>query len=304
MSNTKIITTTKLSEPEIHNIYDLATGTWQYIVADPSTLHAIIIDSVLDFDPTTRSISTQTADSLLTLIAVHNYTIDKILETHIHADHLTAASYLQNRLAEKQGFRSRIGIGKRITQVQELFAKRYGIARAEWEGVFDDLFEDDQEFEVGEMVVKVLHLPGHTPDHVGYVVGDNVFCGDSVFHPSIGTARCDFPGGDESQLYHSARKLLQMPEHMRIYTGHDYLSDERDTPIPWLSVRDHKEQNPWVGQAVSEQDFVAKRQERDRTLKEPRLLHDSLQVNVRAGRMAGGERTLHLPIQAGGVEEW
>jgi glyoxylase-like metal-dependent hydrolase (beta-lactamase superfamily II) len=133
---------------------------------------------------------------------------------------------------------------------------------------------------------------------------DNVFCGDSLFHPSIGTARCDFPGGDASQLYASAQKLLKMPEPVRIYMGHDYLSYERDTPVPWLSVREHKEQNPWVGQAVSEQDFVAKRQERDMTLKEPKLLHESFQVNVRAGRMAGGKRTLHFPANVGGGEEW
>lgn len=170
MPNTNNMTT-KFRDPKIHNIYDLATGTWQYLVADPSTLHAIIIDSVLDYDPTTRIISTTTADSLLSLITMHNYTIGKILETHIHADHLTAASYLQDRLAEKQGHKPRIGIGKRITQVQGLFAKIYGITREEYEDIFDDLFDDDEEFELGDMIVKVMHLPGHTPDHVGYVNG-------------------------------------------------------------------------------------------------------------------------------------
>lgn len=129
---------------------------------------------MLDYDATTRIISIKTAESLLSLIKVQNYTIDKILETHIHADHLTAASYLQNRLAEKQEFKPRIGIGKRITQVQELFAKKYGIAREVYEDVFDDLFEDDEQFTIGEMVVKVMHLPGHTPDHVGYVVGSKI----------------------------------------------------------------------------------------------------------------------------------
>jgi len=132
---------------------------------------------------------------------------------------------------------------------------------------------------------------------------DNVFCGDSLFHPSIGTARCDFPGGDASSLYLSAQKLLQMPEHVRIYTGHDYLSNERDTPVPWLSVRDHKEQNAWAGNGVSKHDFVARRQQRDKALKEPRLLHESLQVNVRAGRLprqlSGGQRTLCLPMKVG-----
>lgn len=171
---TNIVTTNEFFDPKIHSIYDLATGTWQYLVADPSTLHAIIIDSVLDYDATTRIISIKTAESLLSLIKVQNYTIDKILETHIHADHLTAASYLQNRLAEKQEFKPRIGIGKRITQVQELFAKKYGIAREVYEDVFDDLFEDDEQFTIGEMVVKVMHLPGHTPDHVGYVVGSKI----------------------------------------------------------------------------------------------------------------------------------
>jgi glyoxylase-like metal-dependent hydrolase (beta-lactamase superfamily II) len=159
------------SNPTIHPLYEPQTGTWQYIVACPTTRQAVIIDSVLDYDPSTRTISTQTADNLLSFIKAQNYTISRILETHIHADHLTAASYLAHRLAEKQGSKPPICIGKRITQVQELFGQKYGIERVEYEGVFDKMWEDDEEFSIGDLTAKTIHLPGHTPDHIGYIVG-------------------------------------------------------------------------------------------------------------------------------------
>jgi hypothetical protein len=163
--------TTKSSEPTIHSIYEPVTGTWQYIVADPSSLQAVIIDSVLDYDPSCQTISTQTADSLLSLISQHGYQITRILETHAHADHLTAAAYLQHQLGKKQGLRPPICIGKRITQVQEVFGKRYGAPKEQYEGSFDELLDDDQCFRIGDLVAKVVHLPGHTPDHIGYIVG-------------------------------------------------------------------------------------------------------------------------------------
>jgi len=152
-------------------MYEPRTGTWQYVVADPLTKKAIIIDSVLDYDPATPKISTSTADAILSLVAQNGYHVDKIVETHAHADHLTAASYLQNRLSRQQGgSKPAIGIGKRIRQVQELFAQRYGIAAGEYEGVFDNLFEDEETFHIGQLTAKVIHLPGHTPDHVGYQI--------------------------------------------------------------------------------------------------------------------------------------
>jgi glyoxylase-like metal-dependent hydrolase (beta-lactamase superfamily II) len=161
----------KLRFPIVHPIYEPTSGTWQYLVADPETLQAIVIDSVLDYNSSKQTISTSTADSLLSTIAQHGYTITKILETHAHADHLTAAAYMQHRLEQTQGFKPPIGIGKRIVRVQEMFGKRYGVPDVEWQGAFDELFEDGEEFAHGKMRVEVVHLPGHTPDHVGYVVG-------------------------------------------------------------------------------------------------------------------------------------
>jgi len=160
----------KPHEPCIHSIYEPRTGTWQYVVADPLTKKAIIIDSVLDYDPATQKISTSTADAILSLVAQNGYHVDKIVETHAHADHLTAASYLQHRLSQMQGSKPAIGIGKRITQVQELFAQRYGITANEYEDVFDNLFEDEETFQIGQLTAKVIHLPGHTPDHIGYQI--------------------------------------------------------------------------------------------------------------------------------------
>lgn len=159
------------SEPVIHPIFEKVTGTWQYIVADPLTLCAIIIDSVLDYDPITQAISTTAADSLLCLVKENGYTIERILETHAHADHLTAAFYIQQRLLKETGQRPPVGIGKRIVQVQELFGKTYGVPKDEYQGVFDDLIDDDETFGFGQMMATALHLPGHTPDHMGYKIG-------------------------------------------------------------------------------------------------------------------------------------
>lgn len=162
---------TSTKEPKIHDIFETVTGTWQYIVADPATLTAVIIDPVLNYDPATQVITTHSADALLSLVKKEGYKVDRILETHAHADHLTAASYLQSRLAQTQGFKPPIGIGKRIEQVQKLFGQRYGLAKEEWNGVFDKLFEDDETFSIGELTAKAIHLPGHTPDHLGYQIG-------------------------------------------------------------------------------------------------------------------------------------
>lgn len=161
----------KSKQPIIHDIFETATSTWQYIVADPSTRTAVIIDPVLDYDSATQTITTASADKLLSLIQKEGYKIDRILETHAHADHLTAASYLQSRLESMQDFKPPIGVGKRIEQVQKLFAQRYGIPKEEWSGVFDKLFEDDETFPIGELTATAIHLPGHTPDHLGYQIG-------------------------------------------------------------------------------------------------------------------------------------
>ncbi|KAH7133949.1 putative metallo-beta-lactamase domain protein [Dactylonectria macrodidyma] len=293
-------------EPTVHDIFEPKTSTWQYIVADPSTLTAVIIDPVLDYDPATLVVATETADALLSLIEKNGYKIDWILETHAHADHLTSVSYLQKRLAEEQGNKPRVGIGKRIQQVQELFGGKYGVPAEEYGRVFDKLFDDDEVFSIGKLSATAMHLPGHTPDHLGYKIGDNVFCGDSLFHPDLGTARCDFPGGSASSLFNSGRRLLSLPDHVKIWTGHDYPPDSRAAPVPWMSVKDHKAQNKHLRDGITEEEFVVLRKERDATLAEPRLIHQSLQVNIRAGHLPkaneAGHRLLHVPMKQKGLE--
>ncbi|USP80709.1 hypothetical protein yc1106_07983 [Curvularia clavata] len=293
---------THSQEPTIHSAFEEKTGTWQYIVADPSTKKAVIIDAVLDYDANSRTISTSTADKLLATIISSGYRIEKILETHAHADHLTAASYLQHRLSQMQGFRSPICIGKRIAQVQRFFAAKYDIPAEEYEGVFDQLFEDGESFSLGQLTVSVMHLPGHTPDHLGYQISKNVFCGDSIFHADIGTARCDFPGGSAKDLYTSAKRLLSLPEDVKIWTGHDYPAcPARCEAVPWMTVQDHRQRNKHVSMSVAEEDFLALRQERDAGLAAPKLLDPSLQINIRAGRLPrptlGGERLMLLPVK-------
>lgn len=169
------INSTRPGEPTIHGVFETDTSTWQYLVADPASNHAVIIDPVLDYDPATQTVRTATADSLLKLVKDQGYTIDMILETHVHADHMTAASYIRSKLAQAQSFTPPIGIGKRIEQVQKLFSERYGISKDEWKGVFGKYLDDDETIDIGQLKLSVLHLPGHTPDHVGYRIGGMLF---------------------------------------------------------------------------------------------------------------------------------
>ncbi|KAJ4193839.1 hypothetical protein NW759_016544 [Fusarium solani] len=296
-----------VGEPTVHDLFETVTGTWQYVVADPSTLTAVIIDPVLDYDPVTQAITTKTADLILSLVKDKGYKVERILETHAHADHITAAAYLQKRLTQSQGHKPLIGIGKRIDQVQARFGKGYGVLAKEYECVFDKFFDDDETFDIGNLKAMAIHLPGHTPDHLGYKIGDNVFCGDSIFHADIGTARCDFPGGSASDLYESGRKLLSMPSHVKIWTGHDYPPEERGAPVPFMTVQQHREQNKHVKDGITSDEFVALRNERDASLAAPRLLHQSLQMNIRGGKLPApnesGHRLLHLPLKMK-VEPW
>ncbi|AEO60324.1 hypothetical protein MYCTH_2309474 [Thermothelomyces thermophilus ATCC 42464] len=310
-TNNTDTTTPQAQEPRIHSIFEPQTSTWQYIVADPATRAAVVIDPVLDYDKTTRAISTTAADALLDFIRSEGYTVSHVLETHAHADHLTAAFYLRRRLAALQGQGGRpggdqgaapaVGIGRRIGEVQGLFGKRYGVACDEYDGAFDLLLDDDQVFWIGQLPAQVMHLPGHTPDHVGYRIGDNVFCGDSLFHPALGTARCDFPGGSARALYQSARKLLSLPDHVKVWVGHDYPPEGERAPEPWTTVGEHRARNKHVRDGVTEDEFVQMRNARDKVLGAPRLLHESLQVNIRAGQLPradeSGMRTLRLPIK-------
>ncbi|KAI9923939.1 hypothetical protein ASPWEDRAFT_50326 [Aspergillus wentii DTO 134E9] len=276
-------------QPIIHTVYEKTTGTWQYIVACPDTKDAVIIDPVLDFELSTFTVNTHSADGLLGLIAQQGYTITHILETHAHADHLTASFYLQQTLVASGKPQPQICIGQQILAVQELFGPKYDIPAGDLDNAFDHLFANDEVFNVGRISAKVLHLPGHTPDHVGYIIGENVFTGDSIFNPDVGSARCDFPGGDARTLYKSMKKLLSLPPSFKLYTGHDYPPFHEQVacrePMPYVTVEEQNERNKHAGSASTEEEFVRWRTERDRQLQEPRLIHQALQVNVRGGRM-------------------
>ncbi|KAH6696844.1 putative metallo-beta-lactamase domain protein [Plectosphaerella plurivora] len=294
------------NEPIISHSFHPGTGTWQFLVADPLSKSAVIIDPVLDFDPATSTISTTSADHLLSLVKENGYNIERLLETHAHADHLTASGYLQARLAERQEVAPVTCIGKRITEVQQTFAPRYGIPVEEYRDVFDHLFEDEEVFTIGSVEAKVMHLPGHTPDHIGYLVGGNLFCGDSLFNADVGSARCDFPGGNAHDLYVSVRKVLDLPGHYKLWTGHDYPpgGEGRKDPLPYQTVEEQREKNKHLRKGVVEEEFVTWRSERDGGLGQPRLLHYALQVNVRGGRLprpnSAGDRLLQMPLKMTG----
>ncbi|KZM19254.1 hypothetical protein ST47_g9583 [Ascochyta rabiei] len=266
------------------------TGTFQYIVTDPSSRATVTIDPVLDFDPSTTTISTTSANALLALVAEKSYDAEYVLETHVHADHLSAASYLQAQPRQTQDQAPQIEIGKRTGQDQELFSKRYGVPTHEhsiaFNKLFDDDDDDDEKFRVGGLQSQAIHRPGHTPDHTRYKMGSHVFGGDSLFHADVGTARTDFPGGSAQQLWLSGQKLLALPDETRIWTGHCYPPANRTT---------HKEVDEHLRGCVTEDGLV----------KAPRLLHQSLQINVRGRRLPvpdeDGQRTLRASLKLAGV---
>jgi len=296
-------------EAEVNACYEAKSGTWQYIVADPTSNEAVIIDPVLNFDAASCKISTESADELLSLVTRQNYTISHILETHVHADHLTAAAYLQDQLVKRGSKRPRICIGKRIGQVQSRFSARYHVDAGEMQEAFDHTFEDEEVFYIGKLKAHVIHLPGHTPDHIGYVIGSNVFTGDSIFNPDVGSARCDFPGGSATALFGSMTKLLAFPVDYRLYTGHDYPPDGRRSdseivskPISFTTVGEQRSKNKHVKDGTIKEDFVKWRSERDAGLAEPKLIHQALQFNIRAGHLpkadSEGYRFFRVPLQA------
>ncbi|RPD78055.1 Metallo-hydrolase/oxidoreductase [Lentinus tigrinus ALCF2SS1-7] len=270
------------SDPETPNVFtffEKATSTWQYIVVDPHTSEAVIIDSVLDYDPASGVISTATADGLVSFVEQNGLKVIKILETHAHADHLTAAQYLKQQL----GGDVPVCIGQRIKQVQETFAPIYGLELSSMDNAFDAYLKDNEEFNLGSLSCHVLHLPGHTPDHVGFVIGKAVFTGDSIFNPDVGTARADFPGGNAETLYASMQRLLSLPGEYRLYVGHDYPQNRDQTCFS--TVADQRAENKHVKEGTDATSFIQWRKDRDAVLGAPRLLHPSLQVNIRAGRL-------------------
>lgn len=283
--------------PRITSFFDDVTGTVTHVIADPATGAAAIVDSVLDFDAKSGRTSTASAQRVLDHLAREGLTVQWHLETHAHADHLSAAAWLQERVG------GRIGIGARIREVQGVFKRVFNADDIATDGrPFDHLFEDGERFRIGTLEAEVMATPGHTPACVSYRVGDDVFVGDTLFMPDYGSARCDFPGGDPAQLYRSIRRLLALPGHTRLHLCHDYPPDGR-APAWVSSVAEQRERNLHVRDGVSEASFVAMRRARDATLAAPVLMVPSVQVNVRAGHLPppedDGRRYLKIPIEAG-----
>lgn len=283
------------AHPVVRGFFDPATHTVTYLVSDPETGQAAIIDPVLDYEAASARTSTYSVDAVMRALREAGLILTMVLETHAHADHLTAADHL--RRTEDVP----IGIGERITVVQSTFGPLLDAHDVTHDGiVFDRLYADGDTFLLGNLTVEVIHTPGHTPACVSYRIGDALFTGDTLFMPDYGTARADFPGGDARILYRSIQKLLALPDETRVFVGHDYLPADRADFRFETSVGDQRARNIHIGGGVSEDAFVAMRQARDSTLRAPQLMLPALQINIRAGAMpppeADGRRFLRMPL--------
>lgn len=293
---TERITSASARSPEIKAFFDDDTFTVTYVVSDPETMRAAIVDSVLDYDPHSGRTRTVSADEVIDYVEQQGLTVDWHLETHAHADHLSAAPYLSEKLGGK------IAIGEHIVTVQETFGKLFNAGRdfRRDGSQFDRLWKDGDIFEIGNLKVTVLHVPGHTPACVAYVVGDAVFVGDTTFMPDYGTARADFPGGDARKLYRSMRRILALPPETRLFMCHDYLPDARSDYRWETTVAEQRANNVHAHDGVTEDEFVAMREARDKTLPVPRLILPSVQVNMRAGHLPppeeNGASYLKIPV--------
>ncbi|MCB2136198.1 MAG: MBL fold metallo-hydrolase [Rhodobacteraceae bacterium] len=286
----------KPNKPSVTSFFDDATNTVTFVVKDPGSTTCAIIDSVLDFDYASGRTDTKSADRIVDYVRSEGLTVAWILETHVHADHLSAAPYLQQRIGGK------IGIGEKITVVQDTFGKVFneGTEFQRDGSQFDKLFTEGDTFEIGALSGFVMHTPGHTPACLTYVVGDAAFVGDTLFMPDFGTARCDFPGGSAEALYGSIQRILSLPDETRIFVGHDYKAPGREEYAWETSVAEEKARNVHIGGGKSAEEFVAMRQARDATLAMPKLIIPSLQVNMRAGQMPpkddAGKTFLKVPV--------
>ncbi|RUO57787.1 MBL fold metallo-hydrolase [Idiomarina fontislapidosi] len=283
-------------KPIVTHFFDEPTNTYSYVVQDPNSSHCAVIDSVLDFDYAAGRTSTASAENILKFVSDNALTVDWILETHVHADHLSAAPFLKEHTG------GQLGIGEHIKTVQETFGKAFNEG-TEFErdgSQFDHLFADGDTFSIGELQAKVLHTPGHTPACLTYVIGDAAFVGDTLFMPDYGTARCDFPGGDARTLYRSIQKVFALPDDTRLFMCHDYKAPGRDEYAFETTVAEEKQNNVHVGGGTSEDAFVKMRTEGDATLNMPRLILPSVQINMRAGHFPepedNGQRYLKLPL--------
>ncbi|WP_430429547.1 MBL fold metallo-hydrolase [Parasphingorhabdus sp.] len=282
--------------PIIRAFFDPETFTVTYVVHDAETQCAAVIDSVFNFDPASGRTSLRSADKVIAYVKEQGLTVEWLLETHAHADHLSAAPYLQDKLGGK------IAIGEHIVTVQKVFGTLFN-AGTEFQrdgSDFDHLFADGDRFKIGNLDVTVLHVPGHTPACIAYVIGDAVFVGDTLFMPDYGTARTDFPGGDARKLYQSMRRLLSLPETTRLFMCHDYLPEGRDKYVWETTVAAERKGNIHAHDGVTEDEFVYMRTARDKTLDMPRLILPSVQVNMRAGHLPPAEdngiRYLKIPL--------
>ena len=288
----------KCLRPSIAGFFDEATKPVSYVVHDPTTDEAAIIDSVLDFEVASGRTSNGSADRIIEYVTYNNLKVTWLIETHAHADHISAAPYLQERLGGK------LAIGRGIIRVQEVFGKLFN-AGTDFErdgSQFDKLFEDGETFKVGELEGIALHVPGHTPADMAFIIGDAAFVGDTLFMPDFGTARADFPGGDAHQLYRSIRRLLSLPDETRLFLCHDYKAPGRDEYAWETTVKQQREENVHVKDGVSEEDFVEMRTTRDKTLAMPKLIMPSVQVNIRGGRLPdpedNGVSYIKIPVNA------
>jgi len=285
-------------KPDVKTFFDEATFTASHVASDPETKKAAIIDPVLDFDAASGRTKTASAEAIIDYVREQGFDVEWILETHVHADHLTAAPYLKDKLGGKTG------IGDHVSIIQktfgEIFNAEAGFSRNG--GQFDMLFKDGATFTIGSIEAKVMHTPGHTPACVTYLIGDAGFVGDTLFMPDYGTARCDFPGGDARTLYRSMQKLFALPGGTRLFMCHDYKAPGRDQYAWETTVAEEKANNIHVGGGVSEDEFVKMRETRDATLSMPKLILPSVQVNMRAGEFPpaddNGVRYLKLPVDA------
>ena len=281
---------------QVRSFFDEATFTVTHVLSDPATGKAAIIDSVLDFDPASGRTSTTSADAVIAYVREQGLKVEWLLETHAHADHLSAAPYLQEHLG------GRLAIGRHILTVQNVFGKIFneGTRFARDGSQFDHLFDEGDRFSVGSIPAIALHVPGHTPADMAYVIGDAVFIVDTLFMPDYGSARADFPGGDAHILYRSVRRLLSLPEASRLFLCHDYKAPGRDTYAWETTVAEQRRSNVHLHDGISEDDFVAMRKARDATLDMPRLILPSIQVNMRGGHFPEPEENgvsyLKLPL--------
>ena len=285
-----------MPRPIVTHFFDEPTNTFSYVVQDPDSRACAILDSVLDFDYAAGRTDTRSADEIIAFVRDNGLEVEWVLETHVHADHLSAAPYLHEKLGGKTG------IGANITVVQDVFGKAFnaGTEFARDGSQFDCLFKEGDTFAIGNLEGRVLHTPGHTPACLTYVIGDAAFVGDTLFMPDYGTARCDFPGGDARTLYQSIQKVLTLPDATRLFLCHDYKAPGRDEYCHVTTVAEQRAHNVHVHEGIDEEAFVKMRTERDATLAMPRLILPSVQVNMRAGHMPpaedDGQVYLKVPI--------